>query len=95
MTTSLLRHDLDTGETRTRELGSARHCEQPVFVRRPNAQHAAEGEGWLIAVVHDLARNRSEVLILDAADLAGPPVATVYVPFRLPASPHTRWRAGD
>jgi carotenoid cleavage dioxygenase len=90
-TTALVRTDLFTGETRAHTLGPARRCEQPVFVPRPGA---AEGDGWLITVVHDMARARSEVLVLDAGDLDGAPVATVYLPFRLPPSRHTRWQPG-
>jgi carotenoid cleavage dioxygenase-like enzyme len=87
-TTALLRYDLISGQTQVRPLPAGRRCEQPVFVPRSGA----EGDGFLITVVHDVARARSEVLILDAADLCGAPVATVRVPFRLPPSQHTRWQ---
>jgi carotenoid cleavage dioxygenase-like enzyme len=83
---TVVRHDLGDGSTQVRALGPARQAEQPVFVA------GAEGSGWLVVVVHDLAKARSEVLVLDAADLSAAPVATVHVPFRLPASRHTRWQ---
>ncbi|MFL6142301.1 MAG: carotenoid oxygenase family protein [Labedaea sp.] len=85
--TTLVRHDLAGAATQVRELGPAKRAEQPVLV-----PGAAEGTGWLIAVVHDMAKARSEVLVLDAADLSARPVATVHVPFRLPVSRHTWWR---
>jgi carotenoid cleavage dioxygenase len=89
---ALVRHDVDSGRTSMRELGAGLRVEQPVFVPRPGT--SSEGSGWVLAVVHDFAANRSVVIILNAEDLFGPPVATVHLPVRLPASLHTRWQPG-
>jgi carotenoid cleavage dioxygenase len=86
---SVIRQDVARGGKQARDLGPGRHAEQPVFVPKPGT--SAEGVGWLIVVVHDFAAARGEVLILNAEDLAGPPVATVHLPVRLPDSLHTRW----
>jgi 8'-apo-carotenoid 13,14-cleaving dioxygenase len=91
--TALVRHDLLTGTTRIRPLEPGRTAGQPVFVpRRDTGGTPAEGDGWLLTVVDDPARGRSDLLILDAADLAGPAVATVHLPVRLPGSLHTHWQ---
>jgi 8'-apo-carotenoid 13,14-cleaving dioxygenase len=87
---ALVRHDVVTGRTIVRELGPGMRVEQPVFVARPGT--SSEGSGWVLAVVHDFAASRSDVIILNAEDLCGPPVATVHLPVRLPTSLHTRWQ---
>lgn len=80
--TALVRHDIAFGCTWRREVGVTPG--QPVFVPRGKD----EGEGWVVAVVGD------EVLVLDAADLAGPPVAVVGLPFAVPASDRATWLSG-
>ena len=55
---------------------------EPVFVRKLGA--AAEDEGWIMSYVYDLERDLSDVVILDAQDFAGEPIATIRLPVRLP-----------
>jgi carotenoid cleavage dioxygenase-like enzyme len=100
--TALVRHDLVTGATQLRMLPPGHSAGQPVFIPRPPAGEGggggggggrpAEGDGWLVSMVHDLAADRTDLLILDAGDLQGPAVATVHLPVRLPASLHTYWQ---
>ncbi|PSL52755.1 retinal pigment epithelial membrane protein [Saccharothrix carnea] len=77
--TAIVRHDVALGCTWRREVGVT--PVQPVFVPRGDA----EGDGWVVAVAGD------EVLVLDAADLAGPPVAVVRLPFAVAASRQAAW----
>jgi YD repeat-containing protein len=46
---------------------------EPVFVARDGAE--AEDDGWVMSYVYDRERNLSEVVILDARDFTGDPVA--------------------
>src|ERR1700685_2017484 len=46
---------------------------EPVFV--PRNPLAPEGDGWVLAVVHRARENRSDLLILNAQDIAGEPEA--------------------
>ncbi|MFI9008105.1 carotenoid oxygenase family protein [Actinosynnema sp. NPDC053489] len=80
--TSVVRHDVALGCTWRRELGVTPG--QPVFVPRG----ADEGDGWVVVVAGD------EVLVLDAGDLAGRPVAVVRLPFEVRASRRATWVAG-
>jgi len=48
-------------------------------------------DGWLMTFVHDAATERSELLVLDAADPKGPPVASVALPTRIPLGFHGNW----
>ncbi|TQM84402.1 retinal pigment epithelial membrane protein [Saccharothrix saharensis] len=79
--TAIVRHDVALGCTWRRELGVTPG--RPVFVPRGED----EGDGWVVAVAGD------ELLVLDAADLAGPPVAVVRLPFAVPASHRATWLA--
>jgi len=49
---------------------------------------AAEGEGWLLSYVWDRRIDRSELVILDATDLASGPVASIELPQRVPFGFH-------
>jgi carotenoid cleavage dioxygenase len=64
-------------------------CGEPVFVARPSAR--SEDDGWLLTYAHDRATGTSYLAILDAADMAAPPVARVHLRTRVPAGFHGTW----
>lgn len=69
--------------------------EEPCFVPRsadPNA-NAAEGDGWLLTMVGRRAENRTDLVILDALNLAAGPVATIKFPCRVHEGFHGIWVA--
>lgn len=88
-TTSVLKHDLETRTTQELPLGPGRIGGEFVFV--PSADDAGEDEGWLVGYVYDSATDRSELLVLDAHDFGGEPVARVLLPVRVPAGFHGNW----
>src|SRR5207248_2553727 len=47
--------------------------------------------GWLLTYVYDATSDRSDLVVLDAENLAAPPVATVHLPQRVPAGFHGNW----
>jgi carotenoid cleavage dioxygenase-like enzyme len=47
-----------------------------------------EGEGWVMAFVHDAATDRSDLVVLDAQHVARGPVAQVHLPVRVPYGFH-------
>jgi carotenoid cleavage dioxygenase len=63
---------------------------EPVFV--PRAPDAAEGDGWLVAVVYRGGTDRSDFVVLDAQDVAAGPIAVASVPRRVPFGFHGNWR---
>lgn len=89
----LIRHDLRTMRTEEHVFGPGREAGEPVFV--PRTADAPEGDGWLLTLVHDEATDRGELVVLDADDIAGPPVAVVSLPVRVPHGLHSAWVAGD
>lgn len=85
----IVKHDLVSGTSEVHHLGTGRSASEAVFV--PAGPDAAEDEGWLLAPVHDAATGRSDVVVLDARDVAGEPVATVHLPVRIPFGFHGSW----
>ena len=61
-----------------------------MFVPSPNGP-AGEDNGWYLAYVYDAARDSSDLVILDAADFGGQPVARIRLPRRVPYGFHGNW----
>jgi len=59
----------------------------------PDPSGSAEDDGWLMSFVTDRTTERSELLILDARDLAAGPVARVQMAARVPIGFHANWFA--
>lgn len=59
----------------------------------PRSADAPEGEGWLMGLVIDVAADTTDLVILDAADITAPAVATVHLPHRIPPGFHGNWIA--
>ncbi|OLT28327.1 hypothetical protein BJF83_15705 [Nocardiopsis sp. CNR-923] len=51
----------------------------------------AEDDGYLLTIVSDLRRRLSELVVLDARDPTGEPVATVELPHHVPLGVHGSW----
>jgi carotenoid cleavage dioxygenase-like enzyme len=89
----LLRYDLDTGGAVEHRFGTAQSPGKPgeaVFV--PSTDGAAdEGNGWYLGYVYDPARDGSDLVIIDASDFAGEPVARIELPQRVPFGFHGNW----
>ena len=85
----LLKHDLRDGRRELHDEGSARCFLEPVFV--PRAPDSDEDDGWILAFVYDASSDASDVVILHAQDFAGPPLATIHLPARVPYGFHGSW----
>jgi carotenoid cleavage dioxygenase-like enzyme len=83
--------DLLTGAKSVHEFAEGDVPGEPVFV--PRTVDAAEGDGWLLSVVYRAQSDTSDLVILDAQDVAGDPVAIVHVPRRTPFGFHGNWMA--
>lgn len=81
--------DPHDGTTRRRAMGAGRAAGEVVMV--PASDDAAEDDGWLMTFVYDAATDRSELLLLDAADPEGDAVASVHLPRRVPFGFHGNW----
>jgi carotenoid cleavage dioxygenase len=86
---ALVKHDLARGTTTTHSYGAGRGSGEGVFI--PRSADAAEDDGWVMSLVYDAATDRSDLVVLDAQDFAGEPVATVHLPQRVPYGFHGNW----
>lgn len=85
----LVRWDLQTGERQVHEVGRGRHAGEAVFV--PDPDGVGEDDGWLLSLVYDSSTDRSDLIVVDGRAFAGPPVATVHLPVRVPYGFHGNW----
>jgi carotenoid cleavage dioxygenase len=85
----LIKYDLQRDATIRFDPGDYRAPGEPVFIRA--ADGGGEDEGWVLSVVYDRTRDASDLVILDATSFAGPPVATVHLPARVPFGFHGSW----
>ena len=84
----LARLDWETGELTKHKLVGANSGE-PVFV--PRSADAPEGDGFLMGVVARHAENRADLVILDAQNMDGEPLAVCKLPFNCPKAFHGSW----
>ncbi|PZN93302.1 MAG: carotenoid oxygenase [Alphaproteobacteria bacterium] len=84
-------HDLQEGTRTSHDFGAGRIPGEFVFV--PRAANAAENDGWLMGFVLDTNSDTTDLVILDAGDIARPPVAVVAMPQRVPLGFHGNWVA--
>ncbi|MDB5721307.1 MAG: dioxygenase, partial [Alphaproteobacteria bacterium] len=71
--------------------GAHHILQEPTFV--PRSADAAEGEGYLMGTVHNLAEMRSELVILDATAMTE--CARVILPFRNAYQVHGVWASPE
>jgi len=83
------RVDFQTGNVDYRILGASTYTSEPIFV--PRSEGAAEGDGYLLAVVYHAEEGASDLLVLDALDLAAEPIAVVRTKQRVPYGFHGTW----
>lgn len=81
--------DLQTGKRQVYALNGGDATSEPVFT--PRSAEAAEGDGWLTAVVYRAGEDRSDLLVFEAQDVAKGPIATAQMPRRVPFGFHGNW----
>jgi carotenoid cleavage dioxygenase len=94
--TQLVRYDLTSGSAVEHRFGTEQSPGRPgeaVFVPSTTGP-ADEGNGWYVGYVYDPARDGSDLVIIDASDFAGDPVARIKLPHRVPYGFHGNWIAG-
>ncbi|WP_063037887.1 carotenoid oxygenase family protein [Nocardia pseudovaccinii] len=87
---ALLRYDLHTGTSTAHEFGPGRIPAEAAFAP---ADDRPGGNGYLMTYVYNADTDRSDLVIVDASELAAPPVATIHLPARVPYGFHGNWLA--
>ncbi len=88
---SIAHIDHQTGQKVIHTFGNGDAPGEPIFI--PRSADAAEGDGWLIALVYRTQDDRSDFVVLDALDIAKGPIAVAKLPRRVPFGFHGNWRA--
>jgi carotenoid cleavage dioxygenase-like enzyme len=81
------RFDLQTGTLKPYFPGPGRALQEPVFI--PSSAHSTEGDGYVVAVGHNIAQSTTELYLLDARRMEE--LARVTLPFRTPPQVHGAW----
>ena len=89
----LIKYDFQRDEAVRFDPGEGFAASEAVFVRAADGR--GEDEGWILSVIYDAARDASDLVILDATSFAGPPVAIVHLPARVPFGFHGSWVPAD
>ena len=91
--TGFAKHDLDSGDSWSFELGPNRYGSEAAFAPRIDAK--SEDDGYLVSFVTDLDKDRSEAVLIDATDLEAGPVCTIVLPHRISSGTHATWAHGE
>jgi 8'-apo-carotenoid 13,14-cleaving dioxygenase len=85
----LFKQDLETLTREVHDFGPGRHPCEFVFV--PAHAKAAEDEGWVVGFVVDGNAEVTDLVILDARNFAGPPLASIRIPHIVTPGFHGNW----
>ena len=83
-------HDFGAGRRTEYLLPEGDVTGEPVFV--PRSADAEEGDGYLLSVVYRAQESRSDLIFLDAKDVAAGPIACAELPHRVPYGFHGNWK---
>lgn len=85
----LAKHDIARDHTDIKVFDGLEAPSEAVFVPREGA--TSEDDGWLLSMWWDPAEDRTEVIIQDAQDFTGAPVARIKLNHRVPLGFHGSW----
>jgi carotenoid cleavage dioxygenase len=86
---SITKHNLAVGAAEIHDFGPGHVTGEAVFAADPHG--TVEDDGWLLSYVWDAATDSTDLVILDARDIAADPVARVHLPRRVPFGFHGSW----
>lgn len=91
---AIVKLDVERGVVAEHSLGPDTVVGEAVFVPS-SAPDRAEDDGWLLTISTRRDRSGSQLLVLDATDVGGPPVAAVTLPRAVPSGFHGSWIADE
>ncbi len=86
---AILKLDVTTGEEQVWSAAPKGYVSEPIFVPRPDG--SGEDDGWVMTLVYDASKHRSDVVILDGRDLNRGPVARLHLKHHIPYGLHGNW----
>ncbi len=85
----VVKHDVETGREEEHRLPEGVYASETAMAPRDGA--TAEDDGYLVTFTMDLVADRSECLVLDAANPAAGPLARIALPERICSGTHAFW----
>lgn len=85
----IVRYDLERNAVERFTVAEGDQNSEPVFV--PRAGATDEVDGYVLTCIYRQASDSTDVVVLDATNLAGAPLARVVLPRRIPAGFHGAW----
>jgi carotenoid cleavage dioxygenase-like enzyme len=89
----VIKYDLEKGTSELHHLGATSRGQEPVFV--PKSPDAPEGEGYVLALSHDEAAEKTSLLVIDAENFSAEPLARIALPQRVPYGAHGNWMSKE
>ena len=86
---AILKLDVTTGEEQLWSAAPQGYVSEPIFIPRPDATD--EDDGWVLTLVYDSSKHRSDIVILDGRDLNKGPVARLHLKHHIPYGLHGSW----
>jgi len=86
---NLFKYNLEDGSREDQFLGNHVVGGEPVFA--PNNKSDSELDGFVMSIVHDLEKDKSKLIIIDAENFSDKPVSEIYLPQRVPFGAHGSW----
>ncbi|MGD1905757.1 MAG: carotenoid oxygenase family protein [Leptolyngbyaceae cyanobacterium] len=83
---ALLKHDLETGTEQIWSEAPRGFMGEPIFVPRPG--NTVEDDGWVLCLTYNAARQCSDLIILDAQQIAAGPIARLKLSHHVPYGLH-------
>jgi carotenoid cleavage dioxygenase len=83
----VVHYDTKTGREQSYDPGATKFGDEWLFV----ANGDEEGDGYLLTYVYDASTDSSELVVLDARDVASGPIGRVELPQRVPYGFHAAW----
>jgi carotenoid cleavage dioxygenase len=87
--TSIIKHDLQTCRKTQHDFGAGNFPGEFVFI--PATPDSAEDDGILMGLVVNTTTETTDLVLLNAADIAAEPVARIHLPHRIPPGFHGNW----
>lgn len=89
----LVKYDLERGTSTHHDFGPQAQPGELVFVEASSG--AGEDEGYALGFVYDKGSDSSDLVLLDASNVAAAPLARVHMPRRVPHGFHGSWIRGQ
>lgn len=88
---TILAKNFETGQNDEWTPGDGIYIQEPVFV--PRSADAPQGDGWILTLTWDRRDNLSDLVVLNAQDVASGPIARAKLPTRVPYGFHGNWHS--